>query len=53
MWNPMVHFDRKQVGTVHGWHRSFCLYMDRRDTGRAPIRIQNGRSVTHSRFTSI
>jgi cation transport protein ChaC len=28
MWNPMVHFDRKQVATLHGWHRSFCLRMD-------------------------
>lgn len=28
MWNPMVHFDRRQVATLHGWHRSFCLRMD-------------------------
>jgi glutathione-specific gamma-glutamylcyclotransferase len=28
MWNPMVHFDRRPVATLHGWHRSFCLRMD-------------------------
>jgi glutathione-specific gamma-glutamylcyclotransferase len=28
MWNPMVHFDRRQVATLHGWHRSFCLRME-------------------------
>lgn len=28
MWNPMVHFDRRQIATLHGWHRSFCLRMD-------------------------
>ena len=32
MWNPMIHFDRRQVVTLHGWHRSFCLHMD---VGRA------------------
>jgi cation transport protein ChaC len=28
MWNPMLHFDQRQVATLHGWHRSFCLRMD-------------------------
>jgi cation transport protein ChaC len=28
MWNPMVHVDRRQVATLHGWHRSFCLRME-------------------------
>lgn len=28
MWNPMVHFDRRQVCTLYGWHRSFCLRME-------------------------
>ena len=27
MWNPLVHFDDRQVATLHGWHRSFCLHM--------------------------
>ena len=25
MWNPMVEFDRREVATLHEWHRSFCL----------------------------
>jgi cation transport protein ChaC len=28
MWNPMVQFERRQIATLHGWHRSFCLRMD-------------------------
>lgn len=28
MWNPMVNFERRQVATLHGWHRSFCLHME-------------------------
>jgi glutathione-specific gamma-glutamylcyclotransferase len=28
MWNPMVHFDERQVASLHGWHRSFCLRMN-------------------------
>ena len=28
MWNPMLQFDQRQVATLHGWHRSFCLHMD-------------------------
>jgi glutathione-specific gamma-glutamylcyclotransferase len=28
MWNPLVHFDRRQVATLYDWHRSFCLHMD-------------------------
>jgi glutathione-specific gamma-glutamylcyclotransferase len=32
MWNPMVHFERRRIATLHGWHRSFCL---RIDIGRA------------------
>ncbi len=27
MWNPMVDFDRREVATLHEWHRSFCLSM--------------------------
>lgn len=27
MWNPMVEFEKRQVATLHGWHRSFCLRM--------------------------
>ena len=25
MWNPLLHFDRRSVATLHGWHRSFCM----------------------------
>jgi cation transport protein ChaC len=32
MWNPAFFFAERQVGTVHGWHRRFCLWIDR---GRA------------------
>jgi cation transport protein ChaC len=26
IWNPMIHFADKRVATVHGYHRSFCLW---------------------------
>jgi cation transport protein ChaC len=26
IWNPTFHFAEQQVGRVHGWHRSFCLW---------------------------
>ncbi len=26
IWNPMIHFVDKRVATVHGYHRSFCLW---------------------------
>ena len=29
MWNPAFFFAQRQVGTVHGWHRRFCLWIDR------------------------
>jgi len=25
MWNPAFHFADRMPGTIHGWHRSFCL----------------------------
>jgi glutathione-specific gamma-glutamylcyclotransferase len=25
MWNPLIEFDDRQVATLDGWHRSFCL----------------------------
>ncbi|ABC23573.1 ChaC-like protein [Rhodospirillum rubrum ATCC 11170] len=25
IWNPAFHFAERQVGTVRGWHRRFCL----------------------------
>lgn len=25
MWNPLLHFDRRSIATLHGWHRSFCM----------------------------
>ncbi|WP_420998402.1 gamma-glutamylcyclotransferase [Cupriavidus sp. 30B13] len=25
MWNPLLNFDRREVATLHGWRRSFCL----------------------------
>ena len=28
MWNPMVHFEQRQIATLRGWHRSFCLHMN-------------------------
>ncbi len=24
MWNPLLHFEQRQVATLEGWHRSFC-----------------------------
>ena len=27
MWNPAIEFVERRPGTVHGWHRSFCLWM--------------------------
>jgi cation transport protein ChaC len=27
MWNPLLDFDRREVATLHGWRRSFCLRM--------------------------
>ncbi|MFT4436933.1 gamma-glutamylcyclotransferase [Caballeronia sp. 15715] len=27
IWNPTMHFDRRQVATLCNWHRSFCLRM--------------------------
>jgi glutathione-specific gamma-glutamylcyclotransferase len=26
IWNPLVQFSEKQVATIHGYHRKFCLY---------------------------
>lgn len=26
IWNPVIHFIDRQVGTVHGFHRRFCLW---------------------------
>jgi cation transport protein ChaC len=36
MWNPLMHFDRRQVASLHGWHRSFCLRME---VGRASVEM--------------
>lgn len=27
MWNPAFHFAERVPGSIHGWHRSFCLSM--------------------------
>jgi len=27
MWNPLLDFDRREIATLHGWRRSFCLRM--------------------------
>ena len=27
MWNPAFHFAERRLGTIRGWHRSFCLRM--------------------------
>lgn len=32
MWNPLVNFEQREVATLRGWHRSFCL---RLEAGRA------------------
>ena len=26
IWNPAFHFVERRIGTVHGWHRRFCLW---------------------------
>ena len=26
IWNPLIHFVEQRVGTVHGYHRFFCLW---------------------------
>jgi len=26
IWNPIIHFVDRQVGTVYGWHRQFCMW---------------------------
>ena len=26
IWNPLIHYVEKRVGTVHGYHRCFCLW---------------------------
>lgn len=26
IWNPAFHFDQRRTGTVHGYHRRFCLW---------------------------
>jgi len=26
VWNPIVHFEERCVASLHGWHRSFCLW---------------------------
>jgi cation transport protein ChaC len=26
IWNPAFHFIERRIGTVHGWHRRFCLW---------------------------
>lgn len=26
IWNPIIEFVDRQVGTLHGWHRRFCLW---------------------------
>jgi glutathione-specific gamma-glutamylcyclotransferase len=28
MWNPAFHFAECRPGTVHGWHRRFCLWLE-------------------------
>ena len=25
IWNPLFEYDAREVATLHGWHRSFCL----------------------------
>jgi len=27
MWNPALHYAECRPGTVHGWHRRFCLWL--------------------------
>ena len=26
IWNPAFHFVERRLGTIHGWHRRFCLW---------------------------
>src|SRR5579863_9131919 len=26
IWNPLIHFEEKRIGNVHGYHRCFCLW---------------------------
>lgn len=28
MWNPAMHFAEQRAGTVRGWHRSYCLWLE-------------------------
>jgi len=28
MWNPAMHFAELRGGRVHGWHRSYCLWLE-------------------------
>ncbi len=27
IWNPLLNFTERQIATLDGWHRSFCLHM--------------------------
>ena len=27
MWNPAMHFAEHRAGTVRGWHRKYCLWL--------------------------
>jgi glutathione-specific gamma-glutamylcyclotransferase len=27
IWNPIFNFVEQRVGTIHGWHRRFCLWV--------------------------
>ena len=37
IWNPLIEFAQKEVATVHGFHRKFCLYSRvNRGTPEAP-----------------
>ncbi|HAA31466.1 MAG TPA: gamma-glutamylcyclotransferase, partial [Cyanobacteria bacterium UBA8553] len=27
LWNPIFNFVEQRVGTIHGWHRRFCLWV--------------------------
>jgi cation transport protein ChaC len=29
MWNPAFQFEERQLGSVRGWHRRFCLWLSR------------------------
>lgn len=28
MWNPAMHFAEQRAGTVRGWHRAYCLWLE-------------------------